>query len=205
MNVSEPVGALATGCRLPFSQGGGEAGRSASFLGFTRRALPFVATQVSRDRLSKMPRPDHWALSEAVIGACIEVHRQLGPGRLENVYELALCEELTLRDIPFVRQFAFPVTYKGRDLEQNYRIDLVVASHLVVEVKSVDALLPTHTAQVLTYLRLTGLESGLLVNFNADVVRSGLRRLSLTPRTSRTSPPPRLPVKSRPAKSSQQS
>jgi GxxExxY protein len=203
MGASEPVGAMATGYRLPFSQGGGEAGRAArrDFLGFTRRPVPFVATQVSRDRLSEMPRPEQWALSESVIGACIEVHRQLGPGLLESVYELALCEELTLRAIPFVRQFAFPVTYKGRDLDQNYRIDLVVASHLVVEVKSVDALLPIHTAQVLTYLRLTGLESGLLVNFNADVVRSGLRRLSLTPRTSRTSPPPRLPVKSRPAQS----
>jgi GxxExxY protein len=144
-------------------------------------------------------RPSHWDLSEQVIGAAIEVHRHLGPGLLESAYEAALCEEMTLRAIPFIRQQPLPMIYKGRDLEQVYRIDLVAAGCLVVEVKSVDALLPVHTAQLLTYLRLTGLESGLLVNFNTDVVRSGLRRLSLTPKTSQSSPPPRLPVKSRPA------
>jgi GxxExxY protein len=194
------VSAADTGRRLPVSQGGGEAGRSASFLGFKIRAEPFCATRRSPDRFAVVPRPNDWGLSEAVIGACIEVHRHLGPGLLESLYECALCEELAMRNVPFVRQFAFPMTYKGRDLAQSYRIDLVVAGRLVVEVKSVDTLLPIHIAQVLTYLRLTGMESGLLVNFNTDAVRSGLRRLSLTPRTSRTSPPPRLPVKSRPAR-----
>jgi GxxExxY protein len=199
MDVPEPVGIQATGCRLPFSQGGGEAGRSARILGLTQRAVVSGATEPAQDRLAEVTKPPHWDLSDTVIGACIEVHRQLGPGSLESAYEAALCEELTLRSIPFMRQYSVPMTYKGRDLDQFYRIDLVVGNRLVVEVKSVEALLPIHAAQVLTYLRLTGLESGLLVNFNTEVLRHGLRRLSFTHKTSRTSPPPRLPVKSRSA------
>ncbi|HEX2869875.1 MAG TPA: GxxExxY protein [Polyangiaceae bacterium] len=149
-----------------------------------------------------------WELSDKVIASCIEVHRHLGPGLLESAYEAALCEELTSRRIPFRRQCNFPVVYKGKALDQSYRIDLVAAERLIVEVKAVEGLLPpVHAAQVLTYLRLTGIECGLLVNFNTELIRHGLRRVSLTPQilASRTSPPPRLPVKSRPAKSSQQS
>jgi GxxExxY protein len=137
----------------------------------------------------------HWELSEQVIAACIEVHRQLGPGLLESMYEAALCAELDFRGIRFQRQVALPVKYKGVPLDPTYRADLVVGQKLLVEVKSVESLLPLHAAQVLTYLRVTGLETGLLVNFNTTLIRHGLRRLSRTPKTSRTSPPPDLPVK----------
>jgi GxxExxY protein len=113
---------------------------------------------------------------------------------LESLYEAALCDELTLRAVPFARQWTFPVTYKGRKLEQVYRIDLVVADCLIVEVKSVERLLPVHEAQALTYLRLTSFDSALLVNFNTALLHHGLRRLSLTPKNSPSSPSPRLPV-----------
>ena len=92
--------------------------------------------------------------AEGVIGAEIEVHRHLGPGLLESAYEECLCRELKLRNIPFDRQVALPVTYKGVQLEYGYRIDLLVKDQLVVELKSVDQLLPIHEAQLLTYLRL---------------------------------------------------
>jgi len=127
----------------------------------------------------------------------MEVHTELGPGLLESVYEAALCEELAIRGIPFERQYSVSLSYKGRDLEQTYRADIVVGDQLLVEIKSVEDLLPIHAAQVITYLRVTGIETGLLVNFNAVSLRHGLRRLSRTPKTSRTSRPPFLPVKSR--------
>jgi GxxExxY protein len=138
-----------------------------------------------------------WELSERVIAACIEVHRLLGPGMLESVYEAALCEELTIRGLPFKRQCLLPVTYKGRPLDQTYRADLIVADELLVEVKSVEALLFVHVAQAVTYLRVTGLPAGLIVNFNTALLRHGLRRVSLDPKTSHDSRSPDLPVKSR--------
>jgi GxxExxY protein len=116
-----------------------------------------------------------------VIGACIEVHRSLGPGLLESAYEECLAHELGLRRLAFERQKPVPVTYKGVQLECGYRLDLVVEDCLVVEVKAVEKLQPLHQAQVLTYLRLTGLPSALLVNFHADTIRRGLRRLVLKP------------------------
>jgi GxxExxY protein len=119
--------------------------------------------------------------SEAVIGACIEVHRHVGPGLLESVYEQCLACELRLRGLRFERQRAMPLEYKGIDLECGYRLDFVVEGTLVVEVKAVDALLPIHQAQLLTYLRLAGLRSGLLVNFREAVLKHGLRRLTLSP------------------------
>jgi GxxExxY protein len=128
----------------------------------------------------------------------MDVHTELGPGLLESVYEEALCEELERRGIPFKRQQSAPLFYKGKQLQQTYRIDLVVDDRLIVEVKAVEALLPVHAAQVITYLRITGVEAGLLVNFNTVSLRLGLRRLSRTPKISRTSRPPVLPVKSRP-------
>ena len=119
--------------------------------------------------------------SEAVIGACIEVHRHVGPGLLESVYEQCLACELRLRGLRFERQRAMPLEYKGIDLECGYRLDFVVEGTLVVEVKAVDALLPIHQAQLLTYLRLAGLRTGLLVNFREAVLKHGLRRLTLSP------------------------
>ena len=130
--------------------------------------------------------------SETVIGACIEVHRHLGPGLLESAYEECVAHELRVRGLSFDRQRPVPLDSKGMQLECGYRLDLVVEDAVVVEMKSVDRLLPIHQAQLLTYLRLTKLEVGLLVNFHETVLKNGLRRLILSP----TSPSPRLPVSS---------
>ena len=116
-------------------------------------------------------------LSHAVIGAAIEVHKHLGSGLLESVYEAALCQELTLRGISFERQARIPLDYKGLPLGLNARLDLLVERLIVVEVKSVERLLPIHRAQVLTYLKLTHHTLGLLINFNVELLRTGVRRL----------------------------
>jgi GxxExxY protein len=117
------------------------------------------------------------ALSEGIIGACMEIHRQVGPGLLESLYEECLCYELTLRGIAFARQVVIPVSYKGMTLETNYRLDLVVENRILVELKAVDQLHPIHSSQLMTYLKLTGYPVGLLVNFNAALLRHGLRRI----------------------------
>jgi GxxExxY protein len=118
-------------------------------------------------------------ISGAVIGAAIEVHRVLGPGFLESVYEEALCEEFGLRQITFVRQARVDVRYKGRTIGQT-RLDLVVEGAVVVELKAVDALIPVHTAQVLSYPKMRGLPLGLLINFNVTRLTAGVKRVILT-------------------------
>jgi GxxExxY protein len=117
--------------------------------------------------------------TEAVIGAAIEVHRHLGPGLLESAYEECLCQELKLRNIPFKRQVPLPVNYKGLQLDCIYRIDLLVNDELVVELKAMDAILPIHEAQVITYLRLGGWKVGLLLNFGLPMLKQGIKRLVL--------------------------
>lgn len=112
-----------------------------------------------------------------IIGAAIEVHRRLGPGLLESAYETCLCRELTLRGIGCVQEVPLPVHYRGVRLECGYRLDLVVEGSVVVEVKAVRKVLPIHRAQVLTYLKLTSLRLGLLINFNVEVLRSGIYRI----------------------------
>ncbi len=116
------------------------------------------------------------ALTEGIIGAAIEVHRQLGPGLLESVYEECMCEELRLRDIPFCAQVELPVVYKGRATKGIYRIDLIVADEILVELKAVERLLSVHEAQLLTYLKLTGKHVGLIINFNVSVLHRGIMR-----------------------------
>jgi GxxExxY protein len=118
-------------------------------------------------------------LSHEVIGAAIEVHRVLGPGLLESVYEEALCVELNLRGVPFVRQPAVDLAYKGHSIGQG-RLDLLVGGELIVELKAVEVLADIHTAQLLTYLRTTGHQLGLLINFNVPVLRKGVKRVVLT-------------------------
>ena len=115
-------------------------------------------------------------ITHAVIGAAIEVHRQLGPGLLESAYRECLCRELFLRGIPFEREKPLPLEYKGIHLECGYRMDLLVAGSVVVEIKSVEALAPVHDAQLLTYLRLGGWRVGLLINFNVAVLKTGIHR-----------------------------
>ena len=118
-------------------------------------------------------------LSERVIGSAMDVHRQIGPGLLEAVYEECLCFELKQARIGYRRQVPLPVFYKGVQLECGYRMDIVVEHQLVVEIKAVERLLPIHEAQMLTYLRLSGLPIALLLNFNSVALKSGLRRFVL--------------------------
>jgi len=111
-----------------------------------------------------------------IIGAAIEVHRILGPGLLEVAYLECLARELLLRKIPLRRQVSLPVDYKGQRLDCSYRLDLLVAESVVVEIKSVVAIEPVHEAQLLTYMRLGSWRLGLLINFNVAVLRNGIRR-----------------------------
>ena len=118
-------------------------------------------------------------LTEPIIGAAMEVHRHLGPGLLESVYEECLCHELALRQLPFKRQVRSTVNYKGLHLPEGHRIDLLVFDAVVVELKAVETLLPVHKAQTLSYLRLGNWPVGLLINFNEAVLIKGLRRFTL--------------------------
>jgi GxxExxY protein len=118
-------------------------------------------------------------LTERVIGAAIEVHRTLGPGLLESAYEECMCRELSLAGLEFRRQVELPVVYKGVKLSAGFRIDLCVDEEVIVELKAVDKLLPIHEAQILTYLRLSGYHTGLLINFNVPMLKDGLKRLKL--------------------------
>lgn len=118
-------------------------------------------------------------ISHAVIGAAIEVHKQLGPGFLESVYEHALRIEFIERGIPFTQQQTFAVDYKGNNVGEG-RLDFLVANEVIVELKAVEALAPIHTAQVISYLKSLKKELGLLINFNVPILREGLRRIILT-------------------------
>jgi GxxExxY protein len=115
----------------------------------------------------------HEKLTEQVIGASIEVHRELGPGLMESAYEECLCHELHLRGLKFQRQLPLPVRYKGVSLDCGYRIDLVVEDSLILELKCLEHVLPVHEAQLLTYLKLTGKRVGLILNFNTSVLTRG--------------------------------
>jgi len=116
-------------------------------------------------------------LTGRVIGAAIEVHESLGPGLLESVYEECLCRELTLRKIAFQRQYALPLEYKGIKIDCSYRLDILVPGELIIELKSCEEILPIHRAQLLTYLRLTGIKVGLLINFNVPILKDGIVRM----------------------------
>jgi GxxExxY protein len=115
-------------------------------------------------------------VTHEIIGAAIEVHRALGPGLLESAYKECLCRELSVRRIPFEREYPIPLEYKGVRLECGYRLDLLVANAVVVELKSIEALAPIHECQLLTYLRLGGWHVGLLINFNVETLKQGIRR-----------------------------
>ena len=120
----------------------------------------------------------HSALTCRVIGCAIEVHRHLGPGLLESVYEACLCDELTVAGLPFVRQCSLPVRYKNRTLSQFFQMDIIVADALVLEIKAVSQILPVPEARLVTYLRVNGLKAGLL-NFNEETLKQGNRRRML--------------------------
>ena len=119
---------------------------------------------------------DDTTLTDRIIGCAIEVHKHLGPGLLESVYETAMCIELAAASLPVKRQVGVPLYYKGQ-LISEHRPDLVVGDRVVVEIKSVERMDPIHTAQMLTYLRITGLSTGLVLNFNSAWLKQGIRRV----------------------------
>ena len=121
----------------------------------------------------------HQELTEKIIGAAIEVHRALGPGLLESIYQTCLAHEMSLRGLRFEKEKPLPVEYKAIKLESGYRLDFVVEDKIVVELKAVDSIHDVHKAQLLTYLKLTGCKVGLLLNFNSAVLKDGIERLIL--------------------------
>jgi GxxExxY protein len=135
--------------------------------------MRLITTEAQRhreDEEGKDPR------TSPIIGAAIEVHRNLGPGLLESAYEECLCHELHLRGLDFKRQVALPLLYKGLKLDRGYKLDLIVQDQVILESKAVEKLLPIHEAQLLTYLRLTGKRVGLLINFNVPLLTQGIVR-----------------------------
>ena len=118
-------------------------------------------------------------LSKQVIGFAIEVHRELGPGLLESTYEKCLAYELKGHDIECVTQMGLPVAYKGLSLDCGYRVDMIVEGKLIVELKSVDSLQRIHEAQLLTYMKLANIRTGLLINFNTGLLKNGIKRFVL--------------------------
>jgi GxxExxY protein len=138
--------------------------------------MRLITTEAQRNKESaesKDPR------TSPIIGTAIEVHRHLGPGLLESAYEECLCHELHLRGLEFRRQAELPVAYKGLKLDCGYKIDLVVRNEVILELKAVDHVLPIHEAQLLTYMKLTGKDVGLLINFNISLLTRGIVRMVL--------------------------
>lgn len=123
-----------------------------------------------------MNRDGYNAICESIIAAAIEVHKELGPGLLESVYEACMVKELTKRGLVVRSQVDLPISYKGEVLEKRFRIDLLVENHVIVELKSIDQIQPIHEVQLLTYLRLANKKLGLLINFNVPLLTSGIRR-----------------------------
>ena len=119
-------------------------------------------------------------LTGKVIGCAIEVHKQLGPGLLESTYEKCLMHELTLNNIKAHSQVVLPICYKNIDIEAGYRLDILLPNKLVIELKSVDKIIPVYSAQLLTYMKLTDIDKGLLINFNVKKLADGVRRFNLS-------------------------
>lgn len=115
--------------------------------------------------------------SKEIIGAAIEVHRHLGPGLLESAYEECLCQELAIQGLTFERQKPIAVSYKGVNLDCGYRLDVVVEGLVILELKAVERIEPIHEAQLLTYLKLSDLRLGMLINFNVPILRNGIKRI----------------------------
>lgn len=134
--------------------------------------------RTQRAQSTEEPRADLNRLSRQVVDAAIAVHKRLGPGLLESAYEACLCQELASRGIPFQRQASLPIEYDGVRLECGYRLDVVVAGVIILELKSVEQVLPIHQAQLLSYLKLSQLPLGLLLNFNVPLMKQGITRLA---------------------------
>lgn len=119
-------------------------------------------------------------LTEKILGAAIEVHKQLGPGLLESVYQACLAREFAIRNIPFEQQREIPVEYKGIKIESGLRLDFIVYAKIIVELKAIESILPIHEAQLLTYMKLTGCQVGMLINFNVAKLTEGYKRKVLS-------------------------
>jgi GxxExxY protein len=117
----------------------------------------------------------HTPLADIAIGCAIEVHRTLGPGLLESTYERCLASELAERGVEFEFQYPLPVTYKGRKLDCGYRADLLIERDLILEIKSIERFLPVHSPQAITYLKLSGVSQVLLIDFNVEVLKNGIK------------------------------
>jgi GxxExxY protein len=121
----------------------------------------------------------HRELTERIIGAAIEVHKELGPGLLESAYQACLAREFELSGLSFIQEKPLPVSYKGVKLDCGYRLDFLIEGKVVVELKAIDAIAEIHEAQLLTYLKLTGCKVGLLINFNVPILKQGIKRMVL--------------------------
>ncbi len=128
-----------------------------------------------------MHRGDINSLTRNIISCCIAIHRELGPGLLESAYQSALLHELNENNIIFEKEKELPVSYKGIPLNVNYRLDFLVESRLILEIKAVEKIDKIHEAQILTYLRLSKIEHGLILNFNVPIMKDGIKRFILTP------------------------
>ena len=136
-----------------------------------------MATEQQKRKAARSTSFDE--LSHQVIGCALEVHQELGPGLLESTYECCLAHELELAGTPFQVQAPMPVKYKGVSLDCGYRVDVLAGEKLIVELKAVDALAPIHEAQLLTYMKLAGIRTGLLLNFNVKRLKDGIKRMVL--------------------------
>ena len=154
-------------------EGGSNPGKRRDNVGFRLTTEDTESTEVS------MALGAHSELTEQIIGAAIEVHREPGPGLLESAYLACLFWELMQRELTVCKEVPLPIRYKNVSLDVGYRMDLVVGDRVIVEIKSIDRLMPIHSAQLLTYLRLADLQVGLLINFNVLTLENGLKRLML--------------------------
>jgi GxxExxY protein len=121
--------------------------------------------------------PELEALAEKVVDAAFQVHKTLGPGLLESVYETCLCHELSARNIPYKHQVELPLVYNGVRIDSGLRLDVMVADKIILELKSVEKMIPLYEAQLLTYLKLTDLRLGFLINFNVPLLKEGIKRM----------------------------
>ena len=118
-------------------------------------------------------------IAKAIVDCVFKVHKNLGPGLLENIYEVCLCHELTKKQLSYQRQIAIPITYDGINFDEGLRLDVLVEECIICELKAVETLLPVHSAQLLSYLKLTGHRLGFLINFNVPVIKQGIKRIIL--------------------------
>lgn len=116
------------------------------------------------------------ALSKEILDAAIQVHKEMGPGLLESVYEYCLAKELSLKKVAYSQQVFLPLVYKGYEIQKDFRIDLLVENEIIIEVKAVDVLLPVHEAQLISYLKLADKRLGFLINFNVPLLKEGFKR-----------------------------